>query len=115
MHSTEYAHYYRYFPEPDLVPLKLDATWIDAIRAALPELPRAQRQRFVTQYGLPPHDAGLLTQSRALAEYYEAAVEAHARPKAFGYWISTGLLHGLVADDVSAVVNARITLSVLAG
>src|SRR5437763_1205393 len=68
MRSKEYAHDYRYFPEPDLVPLQTDPGWVESIRAALPELPRAQRQRFVTQYGLPPHDAGLLTQSRALAE-----------------------------------------------
>ena len=115
MRSKEYAHDYRYFPEPDLVPLKLDATWIDAIRAALPELPRAQRQRFVTQYGLPPHDAGLLTQSRALAEYYEAAVKAHANPKAIANWITTELLHEVDADDETAVANARITPASLAG
>jgi aspartyl-tRNA(Asn)/glutamyl-tRNA(Gln) amidotransferase subunit B len=115
MRSKEYAHDYRYFPEPDLVPLKLDATWIDSIRAALPELPRAQRQRFVTQYGLPPHDAGLLTQSRALAEYYEAAVKAHANPKAIANWITTELLHELDADDEMGVANARITPAGLAG
>src|SRR5439155_1308707 len=57
MRGKEYAHDYRYFPEPDLVPLKLDATWIDGIRAALPELPRARRQRFVAAYGLPAYDA----------------------------------------------------------
>src|SRR5213075_3012884 len=71
MRTKEYAHDYRYFPEPDLVPLKLDAGWVDRQRAALPELPRARRERFVAQYGLPPHDAYLLTQSRALGDYCE--------------------------------------------
>src|SRR5437870_11610582 len=67
MRSKEFAHDYRYFPEPDLVPPKTDAAWIDEIRRALPELPRARRQRFVAAYGLPAYDAALLTQSRALA------------------------------------------------
>src|SRR5207249_4244553 len=74
MRSKEYAHDYRYFPEPDLVPLRIDPRWVDEIRAGLPELPRARRQRFVAQYGLPPYDAEVLTQSRALADYYEATV-----------------------------------------
>src|SRR6185436_14488630 len=78
MRTKEYAHDYRYFPEPDLVPLKLDAARVESVRAALPELPRARRQRFATHYGLPAHDAGLLTQSQALAAYYESAVRAHA-------------------------------------
>jgi aspartyl-tRNA(Asn)/glutamyl-tRNA(Gln) amidotransferase subunit B len=80
MRSKEYAHDYRYFPEPDLVPLRLDAAWVAQVRAALPELPRARRQRFVQQYGLPGYDAGLLTQSPALGDYYEAAVRVHSNP-----------------------------------
>src|SRR3989454_8573748 len=74
MRSKEYAHDYRYFPEPDLVPLRIDPRWVDEIRAGLPELPRARRQRFLAQHGLPPNDADVLTQSRALADYYEATV-----------------------------------------
>ena len=115
MRSKEYAHDYRYFPEPDLVPLKLDAAHVESIRAALPELPRARRQRFVTQYGLPPYDAGLLTQSAALAGYYEAAVRAHANPKAIANWITTELLREVDADDEAAVAGARITPQNLAG
>jgi len=115
MRSKEYAHDYRYFPEPDLVPLTLDAGRVEQIRAALPELPRARRQRFVTQYGLPAHDAGLLTQSRALADYYEAAVRAHANPKAIANWITSELLHEVDADDEAAVAGARITPASLAG
>src|SRR5207245_2053540 len=73
MRSKEFAHDYRYFPEPDLVPLRIDRRWVEEIRAALPELPRVWRQRAVAEYGLPPYDAEVLTQSRALVDYYEAA------------------------------------------
>src|SRR5204862_257402 len=78
MRSKEYAHDYRYFPEPDLVPLRIDSRWVDEIRAALPELPRARRQRFVAQYGLPGYDADVLTQSRALGDNYEPALREPA-------------------------------------
>jgi aspartyl-tRNA(Asn)/glutamyl-tRNA(Gln) amidotransferase subunit B len=78
MRSKEYAHDYRYFPEPDLVPLALDRAWIDEIRRGLPELPRARRQRFVGEHGLPAYDADVLTQSRALADYFEATVGSGA-------------------------------------
>src|SRR5512145_102177 len=95
MRSKEFAHDYRYFPEPDLVPLRVDRKWVDEIRAALPELPRARRQRFVTQYGVPAYDAEVLTQSRALADYYEAAVREWGpssagredRPKTVSNWV----------------------------
>jgi aspartyl-tRNA(Asn)/glutamyl-tRNA(Gln) amidotransferase subunit B len=115
MRTKEYAHDYRYFPEPDLVPLKLDAAHVESVRAALPELPRARRQRFATQYGLPAHDAGLLTQSQALAEYYESAVRVHANPKAIANWITTELLHEVDADDEASVKGARVGPEHLAG
>jgi aspartyl-tRNA(Asn)/glutamyl-tRNA(Gln) amidotransferase subunit B len=108
MRSKEYAHDYRYFPEPDLVPLRIDPAWIEGIRAALPELPRAQRQRFVSQYGLPAYDAEILTQSRALAEYYEAAVRAHDNPKAISNWIMTDLLREVDAHDEAAIGGLRV-------
>jgi aspartyl-tRNA(Asn)/glutamyl-tRNA(Gln) amidotransferase subunit B len=114
MRSKEYAHDYRYFPEPDLVPLELDPAWVAGIRAALPELPRAQRQRFVSQYGLPAYDAGILTQSRALAEYYETAARGHANPKAISNWIMTELLRELGGDDESAVTRSRVSPAHLA-
>jgi aspartyl-tRNA(Asn)/glutamyl-tRNA(Gln) amidotransferase subunit B len=109
MRSKEYAHDYRYFPEPDLVPLQLDPAWIESIRAALPELPRARRQRFVSRYGLPAYDAEILTQSRALAEYYEAAVRAHDNPKAISNWIMSELLRELDGDDEGALTRAPVS------
>jgi aspartyl-tRNA(Asn)/glutamyl-tRNA(Gln) amidotransferase subunit B len=70
MRSKEEAHDYRYFPEPDLPPLVVDAARIDAVRQTMPELPEARRQRFVAAYGLPEYDAGVLTQSTPLADYF---------------------------------------------
>ncbi len=115
MRSKEFAHDYRYFPEPDLVPLELDAAWIEEIRRALPELPRARRQRFVAAYGLPAYDAALLTQSRALAEYYEAAVRDFPQPKLVSNWIMSELLRALPGDDERAIEHAKLTPARLAG
>jgi aspartyl-tRNA(Asn)/glutamyl-tRNA(Gln) amidotransferase subunit B len=115
MRSKEFAHDYRYFPEPDLVPLKLERAQVEEIRAALPELPRARRQRFVTELGLPPYDAGVLTQSRALAEYYESAVRAFPQPKLVSNWVMSELLRELPADDERAIAQAPITPARLAG
>ena len=72
--SKEYAHDYRYFPEPDLPPLVLDQEWVKEIRSKLPELPEVRRDRFVTQYNLSLYDANLLTSSRAMADYFEACL-----------------------------------------
>jgi aspartyl-tRNA(Asn)/glutamyl-tRNA(Gln) amidotransferase subunit B len=107
MRSKEYAHDYRYFPEPDLVPLKLDPAWVEDIRATLPELPQARQQRFVTQYGLPAYDAALLTQSRALGDYYEEAARGHANPKAISNWIMTDILREVDGSDEAAITTLR--------
>jgi aspartyl-tRNA(Asn)/glutamyl-tRNA(Gln) amidotransferase subunit B len=115
MRSKEFAHDYRYFPEPDLVPLTLVRAQVEAIGVALPELPRARRQRFVTELGLPPYDAGVLTQSRALAEYYETAVRAFPQPKLVSNWVMSELLRELPADDERAIAQAPITPARLAG
>ena len=69
--SKEYAHDYRYFPEPDLPPLVISREWVEAVRAKLPELPEARRDRFMAEYGLPLYDASLLTSSKAMADYFE--------------------------------------------
>jgi aspartyl-tRNA(Asn)/glutamyl-tRNA(Gln) amidotransferase subunit B len=115
MRTKEYAHDYRYFPEPDLVPLRLDARWIDELRAGLPELPRARRARFVAAYGLPAYDADVLTQSRALAEYYEAAVREFPQPKAVSNWVMSELLRELPGDDERAIAAAPVSPHHLAG
>jgi aspartyl-tRNA(Asn)/glutamyl-tRNA(Gln) amidotransferase subunit B len=87
MRTKEEADDYRYFPEPDLPPLILDAAWIESVRQALPELPAARRARFATQYQLPEYDAGVLTQSMALADYFEAVAAASRNAKAASNWV----------------------------
>ncbi|HSC70402.1 MAG TPA: Asp-tRNA(Asn)/Glu-tRNA(Gln) amidotransferase subunit GatB [Candidatus Methylomirabilis sp.] len=98
MRSKEHAHDYRYFPEPDLVPLQVEPAWIEDIRRGLPELPEAKRRRFVAEYGIPEYDAGVLTMSQALADYYEACVRAHADPKVVSNWVMVELLGRLNKD-----------------
>ena len=78
MRSKEDAHDYRYFPDPDLLPLEVSEQWIGAVRAAMPELPQAKRDRFAAQYGLAPHDAATLTGSREMADYFEQAAQGAA-------------------------------------
>ena len=87
MRSKEEAHDYRYFPEPDLPPLTVDAARMERIRAGMPELPEARRRRFVDRYALPEYDAAQLTQSREVSDYFEAAIAAGASPKVAGNWI----------------------------
>jgi aspartyl-tRNA(Asn)/glutamyl-tRNA(Gln) amidotransferase subunit B len=115
MRSKEFAHDYRYFPEPDLVPLELDDGFVDGVRAALPELARQQQQRFVTQYGLPAYDAGVLTQSRALAEYFETTVKGGATAKVASNWIMSELLRVVPGDDERAIQESPVPPAHLAG
>jgi aspartyl-tRNA(Asn)/glutamyl-tRNA(Gln) amidotransferase subunit B len=115
MRTKESAHDYRYFPEPDLVPLRIDAAWVEELQAALPELPRARRRRFADQYGLPAYDAAVLTQSVALADYYERAVEAFPQPKQVSNWVMSELLRELSPDDEGAIARAPIAPRQLAG
>ena len=98
MRSKEYAHDYRYFPDPDLMPLVVDPSWIEEIRRTLPELPEAKRRRFAQEHGLPDYDAGVLTASRDLAAYYEACVRVHSDPKAVSNWVMVELLGRLNKD-----------------
>jgi aspartyl-tRNA(Asn)/glutamyl-tRNA(Gln) amidotransferase subunit B len=95
MRSKEFAHDYRYFPEPDLLPVRVTAAMTAEIGAAMPELPDARRQRFVRDYGITPYDAGVLTDTRELADYFEAAVKAGAPAKAAANWMQTDLLRRL--------------------
>ncbi|MFP5408060.1 MAG: Asp-tRNA(Asn)/Glu-tRNA(Gln) amidotransferase subunit GatB [Gammaproteobacteria bacterium] len=87
MRSKEDAHDYRYFPDPDLLPVKLDEDWIERVRAALPELPVAMQARFQAEYGVSAYDAAVLTGSRALADYFEAAARACGQGKLAANWV----------------------------
>ena len=98
MRGKEEAHDYRYFPDPDLLPLIVEPAWVAEIKAGLPELPEAKRQRFEAQYGLPAYDAGVLTMSRPLADYFEAVAKACDAPKAASNWIMSELLGALNAE-----------------
>ena len=104
--SKEYAHDYRYFPEPDLPPLVIDRDWVEKIRAKLPELPEARRNRFIAEYGLPLYDAGLLTSSKAMADYFEDCLKTEEYKKLpqdkGAKEISNWLL-----GEVSRIINAN--------
>ncbi len=98
MRGKEEARDYRYFPEPDLVPLVIPQELIEEIRRDIPELPQAKRERFIRQHGLPPYDAEILTASRELAAYFERCVELYPNPKTVSNWIMTELLRELNRD-----------------
>jgi len=113
--SKEEAHDYRYFPEPDLPPLRLDRQWVEAIRAQLPELPDERRQRLMAQYGLSEYDADLLTEERSVADYYEAAVTAAGDElaKPLANWV-TGPLFALLKASGAGLENAPVQPAALA-
>jgi aspartyl-tRNA(Asn)/glutamyl-tRNA(Gln) amidotransferase subunit B len=107
MRSKEEAHDYRYFPEPDLVPIEVDKKWLGEIRASLPELPDARRKRFVDDFGLPEYDADLLTSERPVAEWFEEVVAAGAQPKASSNWIM-GELMRLLNEENKPIEECRV-------
>jgi aspartyl-tRNA(Asn)/glutamyl-tRNA(Gln) amidotransferase subunit B len=104
MRSKEFAHDYRYFPEPDLLPLRISAAWIEEIARSMPELPDAKRKRFVRDYGITAYDAGVLASTRELAEYFEAVVHAGAPGKSAANWIQVELLRFL--NDAGEKITA---------
>ncbi len=93
MRSKEFAHDYRYFPEPDLLPLIITEEWKDEVRRSLPELPEARRQRFISDYALPEYDAAQLTASKTLANYFEETAKASGEPKLAANWVLSELLY----------------------
>jgi len=99
MRGKEEAHDYRYFPDPDLVPLAIDPQWVEKIRASLPELPDNKKERFIRDYGIPDYDADILTSSKALANYYEECLRSYAKPKVVSNWIMSELLRELKRDE----------------
>jgi len=105
MRSKEEAHDYRYFPDPDLVPLKLDKEWIEGFRSSLPELPAARAKRFVSDYGLPEYDAALLTASKGMAEYFEACVKLFNQPKTVSNWVMGELTRELNNSGMDVSVS----------
>jgi len=113
MRSKEDAMDYRYFPDPDLLPLQISTEWIERVRASLPELPEPMRTRFAAQYGLSPYDAALLTSSRALADYFESAARAAPDPKAVAHWVN-GEVAAALHDDGLTIERCPVAPAQLA-
>jgi aspartyl-tRNA(Asn)/glutamyl-tRNA(Gln) amidotransferase subunit B len=114
MRSKEEAHDYRYFPEPDLLPLVVEPARVEAVRQTMPELPEARRERFVAAYGIPAYDAGVLTQSAALADYFEKTAAAASNAKAVSNWIM-GELSRVINERGIDIAHAPIAPEALAG
>ncbi len=108
MRGKEQAHDYRYFPDPDLLPLAIDQQWIESIRRQLPELPAARKKRFMDQHRLPAYDADLLTSERELADYYEACLGFFPHPKTVSNWVMGSLL-GLLHAEGKSIVQSPIS------
>src|ERR1700744_4358507 len=110
MRSKEDAHDYRYFPEPDLVPLRISEKWLSEVRVSMPELPQAKRARFIESYGLRDYDADVLNSTRAPAEYYEVVAEVSTDPKMAANWVMgdlSGLLKAADKEIAESPVPAR--------
>ena len=113
MRSKEAAHDYRYFPDPDLLPVAISEQMIEDVRRAMPELPEAKRARFLRDYGIAPYDAGVLTAERGMADYFESAVRAGAPSKTAASWISIELLRRL-NDAGKDITQSPVTPEALA-
>lgn len=114
MRTKEEAHDYRYFPEPDLVRLRIDDVWLDNLRQELPELPAARRHRFISEFGLPAYDAGVLTSDLAIANYFDAVVARGAEPKSASNWIMGDVLAHLNNHNLS-IAESPVSPQRLAG
>ncbi|MBU0993519.1 MAG: Asp-tRNA(Asn)/Glu-tRNA(Gln) amidotransferase subunit GatB [Proteobacteria bacterium] len=108
MRGKEDAHDYRYFPEPDLLPLVIEADWITSVGKSLPELPDQKKQRFIDDYKLPVYDADVLTSSRELADYFERCLKTHKNPKLVSNWVMGSLL-GLLNTEGKTVLQSPVT------
>jgi aspartyl-tRNA(Asn)/glutamyl-tRNA(Gln) amidotransferase subunit B len=108
MRSKEEAHDYRYFPDPDLVPLVVDKKWVEEIRNTMPELPVRKKERFMKEHGLPEHDASLLADERPVAEWFEESVKLGADPKNAANWMINELLR-MLSDDRITLSESNIT------
>lgn len=102
MRGKEDAHDYRYFPCPDLIPIKISEGWIEEVRATLPELPDARKERFMQNYGLPEYDSAFLTGDKALADFFEESVKTGVDAKKISNWIMTELMRELKGEDIGS-------------
>ncbi len=113
MRTKEESHDYRYFPEPDLIPLIVDSVWIERVKKTLPELPREKRHRFAKDYGIPMYDAEVLTQQRDVADYFEACLKFIDAPKDVSNWIMTEVLRVLKEESID-ITKFNVTPEMLA-
>lgn len=114
MRVKEGAEDYRYFPDPDLVPLLIDEEWKERVRAEIPELPDARKKRYIEEFGLPAYDAGVLTMTKEMADFFEAAVAAGAEPKQASNWMM-GELSGYLNAEQKELHEVKLTPEALAG
>jgi len=113
MRGKEEAHDYRYFPDPDLLPLVIDDRWIEEVKNSLPELPDRKKERFISEYGLPEYDAGVLTSAVEIAGYFEACVKEFDSPKQVSNWVMGALL-GLLNTEGKTIEESPVSSSNLA-
>jgi len=113
MRGKEEAHDYRYFPDPDLMPLVISPEWLEAVRSTLPELPDAKKARFISQYDLPDYDAGVLTAEKALADYFEECVRHFPQAKKVSNWIMSELMRELKKEE-QGIETCQVTPPALA-
>ena len=113
MRSKEHAHDYRYFPDPDLLPLVLEKSWVEGLKAALPELPDAKKDRFIAKYKLTPYDAGVLVAEKESAEYFEAVAKNRKDPKLAANWVMSELFAVLNRKNVD-IAQSPVTAAALA-
>jgi aspartyl-tRNA(Asn)/glutamyl-tRNA(Gln) amidotransferase subunit B len=113
MRSKEEAHDYRYFPEPDLIPVRVNPEWLAQLKASMPELPQYKRQRYTLEFGIRPYDARILTQSREVADFFEGTATKSSAPQAAANWI-TGDLAGLLRGDGKSFAESPVTSTNLA-
>ncbi|MDN5311942.1 MAG: aspartyl-tRNA(Asn)/glutamyl-tRNA(Gln) amidotransferase subunit [Thermoanaerobacteraceae bacterium] len=114
MRSKEEAHDYRYFPDPDLVPMVIDRDWIREIKANLPELPDTRKERYMKDFGLPAYDAGVITSSKALSDFYEECIAHYHDPKTVSNWVMVEMM-GLMNEKGMEVEQIRFRPEQLAG
>ena len=114
MRSKEHAHDYRYFPDPDLLPLVLEKSWVAGLKAALPELPDAKKGRFISDYKLSPYDASVLVAEKESAEYFEAVAKDRKDPKLAANWVMSELFAVLNRKNVD-ITRSPVTAPALAG